>query len=103
MGGFVHFCHKSKGFCHRGFCPRGVLSVYHYLVFTCVHVHFCISRYFPLSGIGHGLSLDRAVFPTNYRPGISRTYKPTAVHISQPMFTLVLGVSVLDVLEYLII
>ena len=24
MGGFVHFCHKGKGF-----CPRGVLSVYH--------------------------------------------------------------------------
>ena len=44
------------------------------------------------------LSLDRAVFPGNYRPGISRVY------ISQPMFTLVLvlGVSVLDVLEYLI-
>ena len=48
--------------------------------------------YFPLRGIGQGLSLDRAgntalVFP---------------VYISQPMFTLVLGVSVLDVLEYLI-
>ena len=33
MGGFVHFCHKGKGFCPRGFCPRGfcprgVLSVY---------------------------------------------------------------------------
>ena len=63
-----------------------------------MYIHICISRYFPLRGIGQGLSLDRAVFPVNYRPGISR--------ISQPMFTLVLvlvlGVSVLDVLEYLI-
>ena len=67
-----------------------------------MYIHFCISRYFPLRGIGQGLSLDRAVFPGNYRPGISRIY------ISQPMFTLVLllvlvlGVSVLDVLEYLV-
>ena len=61
-------------------------------------MHFCISRYFPLRGIGQGLSLDRAVFQGNYRPVISRIY------ISQPMFTivLVLGVSVLDVLEYFI-
>ena len=86
-----------------------ILSCYvttDYLVFTCVHSFFVfpsISRYFPLRGIGQGLSiisLDRAVFPGNYRPGISRIY------ISQPMFTLVLvlvlGVSVLDVLEYLI-
>ena len=65
---------------------------------TCIFVFPSISRYFPLRGIGQGLSLDRAVFQGNYRPGISR--------ISQPMFTLVLvlvlGVSVLDVLEYLI-
>ena len=27
-GGFVHCCHKGKGVCPRGFCPRGVLSVY---------------------------------------------------------------------------
>ena len=67
---------------------------------TFIFVFPSISRYFPLRGIGQGLSLDRAVFPGNYRPGISRIY------ISQPMFTLVLvlvlGVSVLDVLEYLI-
>ena len=64
----------------------------------CIFVFSGISRYLPLRGIGQGLSLDRAVFPGNYRPGISRIY------ISQPMFTLVLvlGVSVLDVLEYLI-
>ena len=65
---------------------------------TFIFVFPSISRYFPLRGIGQGLSLDRAVFPGNYRPGISR--------ISKPMFTLVLvlvlGVSVLDVLEYLI-
>ncbi len=82
-----------------------VMLCYHWLlstVFTCVHAFL----YFPVfpgishRGIGQGLSLDRAVFPGNYRPGISR--------ISKPMFTLVLvlvlvlGVSVLDVLEYLI-
>ena len=50
---------------------------------------------FVFPGIGQGLSLDRAVFPGNYCPVFP-------VHISQPMFTLVLGVSVLDVLEYLI-
>ena len=63
---------------------------------TFIFVFPSISRYFPLRGIGQGLSLDRAVFQGNYHPGISR--------ISQPMFTLVLvlGVSVLDVLEYLI-
>ena len=60
---------------------------------TFIFVFPSISRYFPLRGIGQELSLDRAVFP---------------VYISQPMFTLVLvlvlvlGVSVLDVLEYLI-
>ena len=69
---------------------------------TCIFVFPSISRYFPIRGIGQGLSLDRAVFQGNYRPGISHIY------ISQPMFTLVLvlvlvlGVSVLDVLEYLI-
>ena len=79
-----------------------ILSCYvttDYLVFTCVHSFL----YFPVfPGISHLGVLDRAVFPGNYRPGISRIY------ISQPMFTLVLvlvlvlGVSVLDVLEYLI-
>ena len=52
---------------------------------------FVFPGIFLLRGIGQGLSLDRAVFP---------------VYISQPMFILVLvpvlGVSVLDVLEYLI-
>ena len=59
---------------------------------------------FVFPGIRQGLSLDRAVFPGNYRPGNTALVFP--VHISQPMFTLVLvlvlGVSVLDVLEYLI-
>ena len=65
---------------------------------TFIFVFPSISRYFPLRGIGQGLSLERAVFPGNDHPGISRIY------ISQPMFALVLvlGVSVLDVLEYLI-
>ena len=59
-------------------------------------MHFCISH---LGGIGHGLSLDRAVFPGNYRPGNTALVFP--VHISQPMFTLVLVLGV-SVLEYLI-
>ena len=46
---------------------------------TFIFVFPSISRYFPLRGIGQGLSLDRAVFPGNYRPGISRIYKPTDV------------------------
>ncbi len=57
-----------------------ILSCYvttDYLVFTCVYNAFL---YFPLRGIGQGLSLDRAVIPGKYRPGIPRTYKPTNVH-----------------------
>ena len=72
---------------------------------TFIFVFPSISRYFPLRGIGQGLSLDRAYHWTGrYFPGITALVFP--VYISQPMFTLVLvlvlGVSVLDVLEYLI-
>ena len=62
-------------------------------------MHFCISQYFPLRGIGQGLSLDRAVFPGNYRPCISQTMFTLVLVL---VLVLVLGVSVLDVLEYLI-
>ena len=78
-----------------------ILSCYvttDYLVFTCVHafliqmlhtvmlcyhwllsIHMCTCL-FVFPGIGQGLSLDRAVIPGKYRPGIPRTYKPTNVH-----------------------
>ena len=91
------WCYSTLSIMSLNWYKCYILSCYvttDYLVFTCVHSFL----YFPLRCIGQGLSLDRAVFPGNYRPGISRIY------ISQPMFTLVLvlGVSVLDVLEYLI-
>ena len=55
-------------------------------------MHFCIS---------HLGVLDRGYHWTGlYFKGITTLVFP--VYISQPMFTLVLGVSVLDVLEYLI-
>ena len=61
-----------------------ILSCYvttDYLVFTygctCLFVFPGISY---LGGIGQWLSLDRAIFPGKYRPGIPRTYKPTNVH-----------------------
>ena len=64
--------------------------------------------YFPVfPGISHLGVLDRGYHWTGrYFPGITALVFP--VYISQPMFTLVvvlvlvLGVSVLDVLEYLI-
>ena len=59
---------------------------------------------FVFPGISHLGVLDRGYHWTGrYFPGITTLVFP--VHISQPMFTLVLvlGVSVLDVLEYLII
>ena len=67
---------------------------------TCIFVFPSISRYFPLIGV-----LDRGYHWTGrYFKGI--TTQEFHVYISQPMFTLVLvlvlGVSVLDVLEYLI-
>ena len=58
-------------------CYHWLLSIH---MCTCIFVFPSISRYFPLRGIGQGLSLDRAVFPGNYRPGISHIYKPTDVH-----------------------
>ena len=64
---------------------------------TSIFVFPSISRYFPLRGIGQGYH-----WTGRYFPGITALVFP--VYISQPMFTpvLVLGVSVLDVLEYLI-
>ena len=57
-----------------------ILSCYvttDYLLFTCVHSFL----YFPVfPGISHLGVLDRAVFNGNYRPGISRIYKPIDVH-----------------------
>ena len=82
-----------------------ILSCYvttDYLVFTCVHSFL----YFPVfPGISHLGVLDRGYHWTGrYFPGITALVFP--VYISQPMFALilvlVLGVSVLDVLEYLI-
>ena len=84
-----------------------ILSCYvttDYLVFTCVHSFL----YFPVfPGISHLGVLDRGYHWTGwYFPGITALVFP--VYISQSMFTLVLvlvlvlGVSVLDVLEYLI-
>ena len=72
---------------------------------TFIFVFPNISRYFPLRGIGQGLSLDGLPHWTGRDfPGITALVFP--VYISQPMFALVLvlvlGVSVLDVLEYLI-
>ena len=57
---------------------------------------------FVFPGIGQGLSLDRAVIPGKYRPGIPRTYKPINVHTRTCTWYLYLYLSVLDVLEYLI-
>ena len=55
-------------------CYHWLLSIH---MCTCLFVFPGISY---LGGIGQWLSLDRAVFPGKYRPGIPRTYKPTNVH-----------------------
>ena len=65
----------------------------------------CVQCIFVFPGISHLGVLDRGYHWTRrYFPGITAMVFP--VYISQPMFTLVLvlvlGVSVLDVLEYLI-
>ena len=85
-----------------------VMLCYHWLL----SIHMCtfifvfpsISRYFPLRGIGQVLDSPGYHWTGRYFPGITALVFP--VYISQPMFTLVLvlvlGVSVLDVLEYLI-
>ena len=79
--------------------PVRTLVTTDYLVFTCVHSFL----YFPVfPGISHLGVLDRSYHWTGrYFLGITVVFP---VYISQPMFTLVLvlGVSVLDVLEYLI-
>ena len=52
-----------------------VMLCYHWLL----SIHMCTCL-FVFPGIGQGLSLDRAVIPGKYRPGIPRTYKPINVH-----------------------
>ena len=73
-----------------------ILSCYvttDYLVFT-LYMHFCISQYFPV--FSHLGVLDRGYRWTGrYFPGIT-------AQVLVLVLVLVLGVSVLDVLEYLI-
>ena len=62
-----------------------------------ISIHMCTCL-FVFPGIGQGLSLD--IIPGKYRPGIPRTYcSHSYLYL---VLVLVLGVSVLDVLEYLI-
>ena len=75
-------------------CYHWLLSIH---MCTFIFVFPSISRYFPLGVLDMGYH-----WTGRYFPGITALVFP--VYISQPMFALVLvlGVSVLDVLEYLI-